>query len=810
MATKILVRRGVVADLDQETLDEGEIAFTTDELGLYVGSNAVTEGYVKVNKTGNIEYDGNALTSATDTNNLKEAVENIDVALKTEQNNVDTLQSDLDALESNVTSLSNDYNEHAHGNINRSGEMTNTAATPGTGDLLVFTDSSDEDKVTRGIAIDLEGTGFLKEDGTWSMPNVDDLTNVTITDKQSGQVLKWDGTAWVNSSDIDVNTKYTADVADTTVDIGSASRPTQRLVLDASTGESDDIKLNFIQGSNRVFLNRNSTNGIPGIIINSFYRPVTVNTNDPLELDEEMTLSDGHNIVITETAGAITIATPEDLTLNNVDDVLGSDSHSIIFKNKWFQGGEWVNGENKLWVDEQRKLIFQPASDSSKVVLTTDTLIDELFDKSNTWLDEQRFQADLTLGAKNQAGVDPSYRIKFEYGSAATPNYLDLYAEYNSDLQAPQLILEDDGTKIVLGTASIPQPSIVTQSSTEEVTPGDVRDSILTTFSIDNTSANLEIIEGANMRLVNVSTGKFVISALLRPVEVNGTRMLDANNLDTEALNLVQGTNITISEADGDVTFDVPGITTDTQTALNLKAPIDSPAFTTTATAPTPSTGDNSTKIATTQFVKTAVDNAVFGDTPVEWIYEGAQFGELLPSGYNVFIDDIQWDFDNYDYKVVFFFETTGEDNDEPYMRFNGLTNMSTSYNSLTKRTSSETDTVIVESLENTSLIRFGAKLPTNSNIVGQTQYNGEFIICRSFLGSPVTSGNVLHNYSVRGFASVTAATAPVSGFIGYPVESIFIGNFTSSAAFSSVDIYPSISAGSSDYAKARIYKRAK
>ena len=93
MATKILVRRGVIADLDQETLDEGELGFTTDTLGLYVGSDTATEGYVKINKTDNIEYDGNALTSATDTDNLKEAIQNIDVALKTEQDNIDALQN---------------------------------------------------------------------------------------------------------------------------------------------------------------------------------------------------------------------------------------------------------------------------------------------------------------------------------------------------------------------------------------------------------------------------------------------------------------------------------------------------------------------------------------------------------------------------------------------------------------------------------------------------------------------------------------------------------------------------------------------
>lgn len=44
------------------------------------------------------------------------------------------------------------------------------------------------------------------------------------------------------------------------------------------------------------------------------------------------------------------------------------------------------------------------------------------------------------------------------------------------------------------------------------------------------------------------------------------------------------------------------------RSALDAKAPLASPAFTGTPTAPTPTAGDNSTKVATTAFVKTAVD----------------------------------------------------------------------------------------------------------------------------------------------------------------------------------------------------------
>lgn len=49
-------------------------------------------------------------------------------------------------------------------------------------------------------------------------------------------------------------------------------------------------------------------------------------------------------------------------------------------------------------------------------------------------------------------------------------------------------------------------------------------------------------------------------------------------------------------------------ISTATQTALNLKAPLASPALTGTPTAPTPITSDDSTRIATTAFVKDVID----------------------------------------------------------------------------------------------------------------------------------------------------------------------------------------------------------
>jgi hypothetical protein len=45
------------------------------------------------------------------------------------------------------------------------------------------------------------------------------------------------------------------------------------------------------------------------------------------------------------------------------------------------------------------------------------------------------------------------------------------------------------------------------------------------------------------------------------------------------------------------------------KSALNLKADLASPALTGTPTAPTPAVGDDSTKIATTEFVNDKADN---------------------------------------------------------------------------------------------------------------------------------------------------------------------------------------------------------
>ena len=77
--------------------------------------------------------------------------------------------------------------------------------------------------------------------------------------------------------------------------------------------------------------------------------------------------------------------------------------------------------------------------------------------------------------------------------------------------------------------------------------------------------------------------------------------LLDGVTSTTAELNILGGVTSTAAE----LNF-VDGVTSNVQTQLNAKAPLASPPLTGTPTAPTQTAGNNSTRIATTAFAKTA------------------------------------------------------------------------------------------------------------------------------------------------------------------------------------------------------------
>lgn len=70
--------------------------------------------------------------------------------------------------------------------------------------------------------------------------------------------------------------------------------------------------------------------------------------------------------------------------------------------------------------------------------------------------------------------------------------------------------------------------------------------------------------------------------------------------------------NVFVAKEAGKVLSD-NNYTTEEKTKLANTAPLNSPVFTGSPLAPTQAAGDNTTKLATTAFVKTAIDNAVAG-----------------------------------------------------------------------------------------------------------------------------------------------------------------------------------------------------
>ena len=91
----------------------------------------------------------------------------------------------------------------------------------------------------------------------------------------------------------------------------------------------------------------------------------------------------------------------------------------------------------------------------------------------------------------------------------------------------------------------------------------------------------------------------------------DGVAPLDANTqISTTYLANVTKAFVGLGNVDNTSDTNKP-ISTATQSALDLKAPLASPTLTGTPTAPTATSSTNTTQIATTAFVKTALDNLI-------------------------------------------------------------------------------------------------------------------------------------------------------------------------------------------------------
>jgi hypothetical protein len=162
-----------------------------------------------------------------------------------------------------------------------------------------------------------------------------------------------------------------------------------------------------------------------------------------------------------------------------------------------------------------------------------------------------------------------------------------------------------------------------TASITAEITRATNAEAALDTRVTSNTNSITTNANNISSLTTSVNTNTASITAeitratnaeaVLDTRITSNTASITTNTNNINSLTTSVNTNTSsITSLDTRVTSNTASITTNTADIL-LKAPINSPTFTGTPTAPTPATSDNSTKLATTEYVKNSITAASAG-----------------------------------------------------------------------------------------------------------------------------------------------------------------------------------------------------
>lgn len=158
-----------------------------------------------------------------------------------------------------------------------------------------------------------------------------------------------------------------------------------------------------------------------------------------------------------------------------------------------------------------------------------------------------------------------------------------------------------DGTNATLAAASTSRAGVMTKAKFDEVTANTAKTGITSTEQTK--LGHITVTQAVDLDTMesNIATNNSKVSNVTTNLGITGT---NAARVITSS----DGTNATIPVA----TTAVSGVMSAAQvTTLNGKAPKASPTFTGTPAAPTAADGTNTTQLATTEFVQTAVSGIV-------------------------------------------------------------------------------------------------------------------------------------------------------------------------------------------------------
>lgn len=214
---------------------------------------------------------------------------------------------------------------------------------------------------------------------------------------------------------------------------------------------------------------------------------------------------------------------------------------------------------------------------------------------------------DLTPDANKKVNVQIPILTVQRNGSALTPD-----ANKAVNVEVPVLGVQRNGDDLTPdGTTkkvNIEVPVLGVQVNGSDLTP----DSTTKKVNVVIPEADVNVIEGVQVNgsdLTPDASKKVNVVIPVLGVQVNGSDLTPDST--TKKVNIVMPTVDAALDATSENAIQNKAV----KAALDLKAPLASPSFTGTPEAPTAAAGTNTTQIATTAFVKTAVDNAIAGVT---------------------------------------------------------------------------------------------------------------------------------------------------------------------------------------------------
>jgi hypothetical protein len=434
--------------------------------------------------------------------------------------------------------------------------------------------------------------------GNLAGSNLNDLADVTIVSASDGDFLRWNGTAWINDA-VNLSTDTVGNyVVDVTGGTGVTITHTPGEGSTASVAIGQSVATSDVPTFAGLNLNGNVV--FEGTTANEFETTLTV--IDPTA-DRTITFPDATGTVVTTgDTGSVTSTMIVDGTIVNTD----INASASIALSKLASGtSAQVVIANSSGVPTYTTLSGDVTISDTGVASIAANSVALGTDTTGNYMADVSAGTGITVTHTVGEGSTATVAVDTTIIQARVTDVSDTEIGYlNGVTSAIQTQIDSKAplaSPTFTGTVTVPTPINNTDASTKTY----VDSTASTTAS--NASTALTNHEADTTNIHGIADTSILVTT-------TGTQTL-TNKTITSPAGLVKG-DVGLGNVDNTSDANKP-VSTATQTALDLKANLASPTFTGTPTLPTgtiattQTAGNNSTAVATTAYVQTAVSNLV-------------------------------------------------------------------------------------------------------------------------------------------------------------------------------------------------------